>query len=89
MLNNRPGRMISGYVSKYKPGRTGIPQLFSDNRLLEAEVHEALHDGVGMWYIKADFREFIVDSLEALCENKHDPLNKIIPLQRLFKYGNK
>ena len=50
----------------HQPGGTGVSQLFGDDRLLVAEVHKGLHDGVGMWHIKVDFRELIIDTLEAL-----------------------
>lgn len=51
------------------PRGTGVPQLFGDDRLLEAKLHKGLHDGVSVRHIQADFRQLVVDALEALQEH--------------------
>lgn len=51
------------------PGRTSIPQLFGDDRLLVAEIHKGLHDLMGMRHIQADFLQLIINALETLNVN--------------------
>ena len=48
------------------PGWTGVSEMFGDDRLLVTQVHEGLHDGVGVRHVQADLWQLVVHTLETL-----------------------
>ena len=40
--------------------------MFGDDRLLVTQVHEGLHDGVGVRHVQADLWQLVVHTLETL-----------------------
>lgn len=45
-------------------GWTGVSEMFGDDRLLVTQVHEGLHDGVGVRHVQADLWQLVVHTLE-------------------------